>query len=108
MPREAERVAGAATGCSILSPQVAERHRLVEVDAERVQAGPVTLRNANAPTRACLLSNSTGGRRGVAAGEVRGEIKSCWSRRGGRQKSMLPRGINNVVRKNIKNFQIEF
>ena len=48
VPREAERVAGAATGCSILSPQVAERHRLVEVDAERVQAGPVTLRNANA------------------------------------------------------------
>ena len=46
--REAERVAGAATSCSVPSPQVAERHGTIEVDAERVWVGPVTLRNANA------------------------------------------------------------
>ena len=34
--REAERVAGAATSCSVSSLPVAERHRLIEVDAERV------------------------------------------------------------------------
>ena len=34
--REAERVAGAATGCLVSSPPVAERHRLIEVDTERV------------------------------------------------------------------------